>query len=279
MRRNSLATSLIAAAALGLSGLASAKDIGFLAAANGDVQIDNGTGVFAAAQRDGSVAIGDRIRTGLDSSAKIVLTDDTLLQIDEDTELRIETFHVGAAATKEVSILRQVRGRLRATVGDAFGGSTKIEVHTPTAAVGVKGTDFEVRKGSTSGEWEACLISGGIVVKNEYGTAEPRPGFCVVAYGDKAPGDPFRNPADPFQAGNGDDFDQPLDDDVAGGGDSSSTTGNDPTDPGNDPGEPYDDDELEDPFIPEFDPVDPTVDPDPPAPGGNTGSGTVINLN
>lgn len=262
-------TAVLAASVLSLSltalAPAAAEEIGFVAAAVGDAEIaPGGSDTFQAARRDGGVAIGDRLRTGLDSSLKIVLVDDTLLQIDEDTELTVETFHVGAAATQQPSILRQLRGRLRATVGDAFGGSTKLQVHTPTAAVGVKGTDFEVVKGQF---WEACLISGAIDVTNQFGTASPQPGFCVYAYGDKAPGDPFPNPRTPLEVGNGsDDFNEPGGgDDVAGGDPTNNPV--DPNDPTR-PDDPFgdDDDEFED-----FDPVillepeiEPEPDPDPP---------------
>jgi hypothetical protein len=201
---------------------ASAEPIGFLAAARGDVQIERlGTAAWQAARLDGEIEIGDTLRTGPDANAKILLVDDTLLQIDEETELQIESWHVGSAATREPSIVRQVRGRLRATVGDAFGGSTRLEVHTPTAAVGVKGTDFEVVKATL---WEACLISGGIVVSNAFGSASPAPGQCVYAYGDKAPGDAFPNPRAPLSVeGRGpavadSDFEEAVRPDVAAGG-------------------------------------------------------------
>jgi hypothetical protein len=197
-----------------------AEPIGFIAATHGDVRIERGgAGSWQAARHDGEVEIGDTLRTAADSRVKIVLVDDTLLQLDEETELRIESWHVGAAATRERSIVRQARGRLRATVGEAFGGSTLLEVHTPTAAVGVKGTDFEVVKATL---WEACLLSGAIVVSNGFGSASPAPGQCVYAYEDKAPGDPFANPRAPLSVENSPppvavgDFAEPIRPQVAG---------------------------------------------------------------
>jgi len=192
----------MAAAATLLAGGApvrAAEPVGFVAVANGDVDVQQG-GAWQAATRDAQVAIGDAIRTGAGASAKIVLVDDTLLQIDEETELRIETWHVGDAATKDVSLVRQARGRLRATVGDAFGGSTRLEVHIPSAAIGIKGTDFEVVEGPV---WEACLLSGGIHVTNTHGAASPAPGECLFAYADRAPGDPHPNPRIPLEVDDG----------------------------------------------------------------------------
>ncbi len=194
------------ACAIGLAGATGAEPVGFVAAAHGDVRVDPGArGSWKAATQDMQVEIGDRVRTELDASAKIVLSDDTLLQLDEDTTITIESFHVGSAATRETSILRQTRGRLRTTVGEAFGGSTKLEVHTPTAAVGVKGTDFETADATeTEPRWSACLISGGIQVANSFGAASPPPGSCVYAWSDRAPGDPFPNPNAPLNVPDGD---------------------------------------------------------------------------
>ena len=251
-----------AAALLGGAQEAASEPVGFVAVSNGDVKVQQ-AGAWKAAERDGGVEIGDTIRTGSGASAKIVLVDDTLLQIDEETELRIETWHIGDAATKEISLVRQVRGRLRATVGDAFGGSTKMEVHIPTAAIGIKGTDFEVISDSL---WEACLHSGGIDVSNAFGSASPKPGECVYAYGDKAPGDPHPNsrqplaveddePGDPNLAHK--DFSQPIQVDVGSG----------PPGPGG-PGQPdgdgpygvgsgeNDEDELQQFEAPELEPIE-----------------------
>ena len=80
MFRNLPYLSLIATLALAPAALA--EDVGFVAGTIGDVQIDRGDdGTWQAARRDSGLAIGDRIRTALGASAKIVLVDDTLLQI------------------------------------------------------------------------------------------------------------------------------------------------------------------------------------------------------
>ena len=194
---------------LGFAAPASAEPVGFFASLVGDVEVATplapGAYSWQAAVQDGQVQIGDRVKTGIGGSARIVLVDDTLLQVDEDTEIEIETFHVGAAATKETSIVRHTRGRLRTLVGDAFSGETKLEVHTPTAVVGVKGTDFETRDASLPGKtrFRMCLHSGAISVGNGMGSASPSPGHCVFAEQGKPPSAPFVNPDAPFEAPRG----------------------------------------------------------------------------
>jgi hypothetical protein len=194
---------LIALGVLGwLASPAAAEPVGFFATLEGDVQVAPDQGSFQAARQDGAVAIGDRVRTAEGARARIVFVDDTMLHVDEDTEIRIESFHVGAAASRELSVVRQARGRLRTVVGDAFGGTTRLEVHTPTAVVGVKGTDFETQDDSLPGgrpRWRMCLHGGGIVVSNAFGAASPRAGYCVRVEQDHAPGPEFLNPQAPFQ--------------------------------------------------------------------------------
>jgi len=226
---------------LGFTGPASAAEpVGFFASLEGKVEMATPLAVGAyswhAAQRDGGVQVGDRVKTGLGASAKIVLVDDTLLHVDEDTELEIQTFHIGAAATKERSIVRHTRGRLRTLVGDAFGGETRLEIHTPTAVVGVKGTDFETRDASLPGRdrWRMCLHTGAISVSNSMGGASPRPGHCVFAEMGRPPSREFPNPDVPFEAP---DTKQPKE------GDFSEPVSFDPPPPASD--DPNDEDDLQ----------------------------------
>lgn len=190
------ASALLAAVALLAAGSAGAEPVGFVAVAEGDVQVQPyGTDSFEAAARDMDVSVGDTIRTGPASQAKVLLVDDTTLSIDEETEIQIQSLHVGAAATQDRSIIRQTRGRLRTVVGSAFGGQTNLEVHTPTAVVGVKGTDFTSEEdpdaGSGQDRWLYCLVDGKIVVTTESGVSQPRPGYCVYAYQDGDISDEF----------------------------------------------------------------------------------------
>jgi hypothetical protein len=193
------------------AGVAGAEPVGFIATAINDVQVQpHGTTTFTAAVQDQDVSVGDTIRTGLDSQAKIILVDDTTLSIDEDTEITIQSLHVGAAATQDRSIITQTRGRLRTVVGSAFGGQTRMEVHTPTAVVGVKGTDLTTEKDEEAritgkdkdkGQWLVCLVDGQIVVRAVVGDlmSEPKPGNCVYSYGDGSFSEELANPANPFE--------------------------------------------------------------------------------
>ena len=187
-----LARSLLAAALLAATP-AGAQEAGFIAALEGTVEVrPAGSGTFALAAVDRELSVGDTLRTGPDSAVKVLLADDTILTLGEETTFTIESLHTGPAATRETSVLKLLEGRVRAIVGEAFGGTTRIEVHTPTATVGVKGTDFitdhvrEPREYST-----VCLVEGGIYVRHRDqrfpDVASPAPGQCIGLAPDIAP--------------------------------------------------------------------------------------------
>jgi len=128
-----------------MSGLqvASAAPVGFVAASEGDVSLMRGDqSSWSLALVDQEVEIGDTAWTARDSALKLILVDDTTLTLGEETEVVIDELLVGPAALREVSVLRQLSGKLRVRVGEAFGGTTRLQVHTPTAVMGVKGSQF-----------------------------------------------------------------------------------------------------------------------------------------
>jgi len=194
---------LLAALTLTMAG-ASGASIGFVAGVAGQVDLlRSGQSNWAAALLDDEINAGDAVRTGLASALKIVLIDDTTLLLGEDTELVIDNLLTGPAALQEPSILRQLRGQLRTRVGEAFGGTTRIEIHTPTAIMGVKGTEGTTRidglvpaiaagtpkAASDPGEEVSTVVrnwEGGITAAMLEGAHWPvPPGQCRIVYIDR----------------------------------------------------------------------------------------------
>ena len=118
--------------------------MGFVAALQGQVDVLRaGEATWSAAFVDDELYAGDSLRTGEGSAAKIVLRDDTVLGIGAETELKSDGLETGSDALTKPSVLRLLRGRVSARVGKGFGGVTRIEVHTPTGIMGVKGGGSE----------------------------------------------------------------------------------------------------------------------------------------
>ncbi len=182
---------------------AAAQDVGFVAATEGQVEIQAAAGgSWAAATVDRNIAIGDTLRTGPDGAIKLVMNDETVIALGEDSELVIDRY-VGAVTT-DTSVLELLSGRVKVVAGELFGGPSQIETHTDTAVIGVKGSAYEVHKleGRQPDDQETlgCTVHGEIFVRakdRRYPRiVEPEEGYCSrVRQGENA-GDPELRPAD-----------------------------------------------------------------------------------
>ncbi len=97
---------------------------------------------------------GDSVRTKSASYAEVTLDDGSTLKIAQNSRIKITEFLLGDDGTRKSSIIKLFRGKLRAFVSKiqtssflkaAFGSSgSNFAVSTPTAVIGVKGTEFLV---------------------------------------------------------------------------------------------------------------------------------------
>jgi len=187
MINRTLRLGLAGAIALALlaAGPALAEPVGFLGVVEGEVEVrPGGTGSFTAAAIDREISVGDAIRTGRDSLAKLVLKDDSVITIDEETELVIDHYVLGSGAS-EPSRVSLLSGHVRTKVGEAFGGTTRLQLHTPTAVIGVKGTEWLTWYLSQQEITYVCVLSGIVTLESSdpavTGSYEPPVGSCAKA--------------------------------------------------------------------------------------------------
>jgi len=90
------------------------------------------------------VTEGYSIVTGVDGRAKIVMSDKNILNINPETQLKIETYkNEGGNKKVELSL---PEGSVRAMVNQKYDDNKNtFRVKTPTAVAGVRGTDFLVK--------------------------------------------------------------------------------------------------------------------------------------
>ncbi len=89
-------TILAALAGLILAAPASAAPAGFVAAVRGMAEVSSaGSDSFTLATVDREISEGDSVRTGRYAWAKILLTDDTTIALDEESELLFDKLVVG----------------------------------------------------------------------------------------------------------------------------------------------------------------------------------------
>jgi hypothetical protein len=134
---------VLTAAALMFAARAQAEpEAGTVAALLGALQVQHGTN-WQDASVGTPVFVGDRLRTAPGDAAKIVLRDDSVLELGPDTELVLNTQVFDPAAHRVESLIRLAKGKMRAWVSEYYHEPrAHYEVETPTAIVGVRGTEF-----------------------------------------------------------------------------------------------------------------------------------------
>lgn len=122
--------------------VAHADDAGRIVTMEGTVEIGRG-GAFAAAATGSGVQAGDTIRTGNPGRARILFTDDSVLNVGDASTLVIDESvfdpNKGAAST----MMHLLGGKVRALVSEYYSGSqASYQIETTTAVSGVRGTEF-----------------------------------------------------------------------------------------------------------------------------------------
>jgi FecR protein len=114
--------------------------VGSVFSASGQVQIQRG-GATIAATPGTPVNQSDKIVSGADGHAVIILTDQSRLELSPSTTITLDQYLTGGATPTRVSLLS---GILRAVVNRIGGVPADFQVHTPNAIGAVRGTDFYI---------------------------------------------------------------------------------------------------------------------------------------
>jgi hypothetical protein len=119
---------------------------GFVKSVRGNVQLLSAAGTSRTAIAGDALAAVDRIVTGPDSSASVVLRDDTTLVVGPSSRLDLKEFHFNSTTHEGGVLVSLLRGSMRMITG--LIGKTNpdaIRVETQTATIGIRGTDFIVQ--------------------------------------------------------------------------------------------------------------------------------------
>jgi len=111
---------------------------GTLSEVSGSVQVQRGAATIPATQGM-PVQVGDRIITGDDGHAVVLLTDQSTLELNDSSNM-VVTAHSGSATRVDLAT-GVVRSFVNRTVGAA---APNFEVHTPNAVAAARGTLFDV---------------------------------------------------------------------------------------------------------------------------------------
>lgn len=117
---------------------------GTVKSVKGEVSIVRGGSSTKAMPRMKLMA-GDRIVTGADSSAGITLQDSTLLSLGPKSSSQLNEFHYDPVKRDGNLLISLLRGSMRFVTGQLGKLNPKsIAIKTPSATLGIRGTDFIV---------------------------------------------------------------------------------------------------------------------------------------
>ena len=175
-----------------------AQTAGTIDLVEGSATIINASGTRRAAAPGGTLVAGETIETGASAELHATLIDGAYLALRPNTSLKIATYR-GNGDANDGSVMELARGALRTVTG--WIGRAKPQnyrISTPTATVGIRGTDHEVahiETGADAGthnrvyDGRTTLNSGGRAINVERGRA------ALAAGRDVAPRIHARTPA------------------------------------------------------------------------------------
>lgn len=136
---------LILAAALAIAAPAMAADVGLVKVSKGDVRIERAGGKVAATVGT-AVQTSDVIVTGADGLAGITFTDNSLVSLGPNSRYSIDKYRFDSTTHQGEFESSLAKGRLAAISGKMVKQSPEaMKVRTPSAIMGVRGTEFIVQ--------------------------------------------------------------------------------------------------------------------------------------
>lgn len=161
---------LLTAIVLFLPAIASAQGIGNVVSFVGQVRINRGHAVLP-------VSVGmalmkdDTVTTGHDGRVRILFVDDSVVNIGSDSSIDMARYT--ATPSKRDVLLSAVKGKIRFYISRVTNAFNTYDVHTVTAVIGIRGTDFIV---DASGDTTGLYVIGGIV---GYGNVNQPPSAAI----------------------------------------------------------------------------------------------------
>ena len=107
------------------------------------------------------------VKTGLDSGAKLVFSDNTNLSMGPGSTVTLNKFVYSGASRYEKATFQLVKGAFRFTTGAS--DKRAYEIQTPTATIGVRGTVLDIRVDAKVSDTLVVLQEGAASVCNAAG--------------------------------------------------------------------------------------------------------------
>ncbi len=106
------------------------------------------------------VAIGDEISTGPDSQVTLEFSDHSRLQMESESDIRLEQTEILGRDAVVVTEIEQKSGRTVNTVPHQSGPASRFRIKTPSAVSSVRGTRFRIGADKQSGTTYSEVLEG-----------------------------------------------------------------------------------------------------------------------
>lgn len=116
---------------------------------NGKVNRISPSGTTTPLQKGMPIFAGDSLATGAESSAEVSMSDGSRFHLHPQTTFKIEAYrYLGKGDASESAFFQLLKGGLRTLTG-AIGKlhAPSYRLRTPTATIGIRGTEYSVRMG------------------------------------------------------------------------------------------------------------------------------------
>jgi len=138
------------------------------------------------------VGEGEFVRTLADSQMAIFLPDRTQIRLNQNSLLELKS--IAEAADWSESLVRlnagrawsQARPQATTTAATLDPRRLRVKIQTPTATLGIRGTDWEVEVGP-DGRTQLAVLSGVVEMSNEFGSVDVGKGEAATAQAGQAP--------------------------------------------------------------------------------------------
>lgn len=150
---------LLACAGSTLLSTAHAQRVGTFKSVDGAVWIDR-QGHYVHPQRGDGWLPGDRLYTGVNGSAVLNLRDGTLLTLAHGVQLEFNRLELSEGDQREGFVLRLLQGTMRLVSGVLTQINPQLfRLETPSAVMGVRGTDFITRTTPPWWPWPSTRVT------------------------------------------------------------------------------------------------------------------------
>lgn len=140
--------------------VAASEKIGTMKLVEGEVKVISLSGTQALAKSGHELVAGDKLVSGNNGSASLVLRDGTVLMLSAKSTLDLKNFTFDSTTNAGSMLLSLTKGTMRAVTGlIAKRNPNAVEIKTPTLSVGVRGTDFVVNADDPNNSEDIALCA------------------------------------------------------------------------------------------------------------------------